>query len=192
MNESQWTSETGRHSLSFELSEFRYKDEYNEQGALMPNRETLLGNYQVSIPEWDWQVKATAGKFRKGDTGFKLTTSHWLGDVRIDATYQNSIEESATESEQFVTLGIAVPLTLWRDMSPGYVQLRGIDQFTYTLQTRVGETHNNLGTGLGADIGLQHNLSRQYNNRDRLSVLYLEQNEQRLRNAYLRYLHAVN
>ncbi|MCZ8497620.1 hypothetical protein O9929_00890 [Vibrio lentus] len=38
-------------------------------------------------------------------------------------------------------------------MSPDYVQLRGIDQFVYALQTRVGESHNNLGEGLGVDTG---------------------------------------
>jgi hypothetical protein len=192
MNESQWTSESGRHSIGFEVSEFSYKDDYNENGYLVPDLASTLGNYQISVPEWDWQFRVMAGKFRKGDTGVKATTSHWLGDVRIDATYQQSTEEDASEAEQFVTLGIAVPLTLWRDMSPGYVQLRGIDQFTYAVQTRVGETHNNLGTGLGADIGMQHNLSRQYYNRDRLSVLYLEQNEQRLRNAYIKYINAIN
>jgi hypothetical protein len=192
MNESQWSSESGRHSIGFEVSQFSYYDVYDDYGYAVDDRETILGSYQVSVPEWDWQLKATAGQFRKGDTGFKLTTSHWLGDVRFDATFQQSTEEDGDESEQFVTLGVAVPLTMWRSMSPGYVQLRGIDQFTYAVQTRVGETHNNIGTGLGADIGLQHNLSRQYYNRDRLSVLYLEQNEQRLRNAYLKYLNQVN
>ncbi|WP_019617213.1 YjbH domain-containing protein [Psychromonas ossibalaenae] len=192
INESQWVSESGRNSLGFEISEFRYKDELDEQGRVVANRATTLGNYQISVPEWDWQFKAQAGKFRKGDTGFKLTTSHWLGDVRLDASFQQSTEEDAAQSEQFVTLGLAIPLTLWRDMSPGYVQVRGIDQFTYAVQTRVGEEHNNLGTGLGADIGLQHNLSRQYNNRDRMSVVYFEENSQRLRSAYLRYIKQVN
>lgn len=192
MNESQWTSETGRHSLGFELSEFKYKDEYNDAGYLVDDHATMLGNYQISIPEWGWQVKASAGKFRKGDTGVKFTTSHWLGDVRLDASFQQSTQKDGLESEQFVSVGVAIPLTLWRGMTPGYVQLRGIDQFTYSVQTRVGETHNNLGTGLGIDMGLQHNLSRQYYNRDRLSTLYFEQNEQRLRNAYLRYINEVN
>lgn len=192
MNESQWESEDGRHAVGFEVSQFSYYDEYNEHGYKVDNRETMLASYQISVPEWDWQAKATAGQFRQGDNGFKLTTSHWLGDVRLDASYQQTTEENSEKSEQYVTLGVAVPLTLWRSMSPGYVQLRGIDQFTYAVQTRVGESHNNLGTGLGADIGLQHNLSRQYNNRDRLSELYLQENEQRLRNAYLRYLDQVN
>lgn len=186
MNESQWTSKSGRHALGFELSEFRYKEDDSRD-----NYATALGNYQISVPEWDWQLKASAGKFSKGDTGFKLTSSHWLGDVRFDAAYQQSTEEHGAEAEQFVTLSVAVPLTLWRSMSPGYVQLRGIDQFTYAVQTRVGKDHNNLGTGLGVDTGLQHNLSRQYYNRDRLSERYLEKNEQRLRNAYLRYVNEV-
>ncbi|WP_245597677.1 YjbH domain-containing protein [Psychromonas aquimarina] len=192
INESQWVSESGRNSLGFEISEFRYKDELDEQGRVVADRATTLGNYQISVPEWDWQFKAQAGEFRKGDTGFKLTTSHWLGDVRLDASFQQSTEEDASQSEQFVTLALAVPLTLWRDMSPGYVQVRGIDQFTYAVQTRVGEEHNNLGTGLGADIGLQHNLSRQYNNRDRMSAVYFEENSQRLRNAYLRYIKQID
>ena len=76
-------------------------------------------------------------------------------------------------------------------MSPGYVQLRGIDQFVYALQTRVGESHNQLGTGLGVDTGLQHNIERQYFNRNRIGASYYYENRQRLRNAYLKYLEAV-
>ncbi|WP_413700661.1 YjbH domain-containing protein [Psychromonas sp. KJ10-10] len=192
MNESSWTSETGRHSVGLELGEFSYIDDTDSYGNSVDNLGTRLASYQLSVPEWDWQFKATAGQFMQADFGMRLTTSHWLGDVRLDATYQRTTADGASEAEQFVSLGLAIPLTLWRDMSPGYVQVRGIDQFNYALQTRVGNTHNNLSSGLGNNLDLQHSLSRQYQNRERLSVLYLEQNEQRLRNAYLRYLDQVN
>jgi hypothetical protein len=192
MNESQWTSESGRHSVGLELGEFSYIDNTDSYGNSVDNLATRLGSYQLSVPEWDWQLKATAGKFMQGDVGMRVTSSHWLGDVRLDASYQKTTADGASESEKFVTLAVAIPLTLWRDMSPGYVQVRGIDQYTYGIQTRVGDTHNNLSSGLGANFELQHSLSRQYNNRERLSVLYLEQNEQRLRNAYLRYINEVN
>jgi len=120
-----------------------------------------------------------------------VISSHWLGDVRVDATYLESTADSSNVSEKFVTLSVAFPLTFWRDMAPRYVQLRGIDQFTLSAQTRVGEDANYLNPGLGSSLNFQHSLSRQYNNRDRNSANYFKINTQRLRNAYLKYLEEV-
>ena len=66
------------------------------------------------------------------------------------------------------------------------------DQFTYTLQTRVGaDGHNNINTGLGGSNDLQHNLTRQYQGQNRLTKAYFNANIQHLRNAYIRYVKDV-
>lgn len=182
LNETQWFSPEGYHNFGFEVSHFTYKEDTDERGRTITDKSTALGHYMLSVPDVNWQLKVQGGEFWQGDKGAKITSSHWLGDARLDASYLNS------DSEEFVTLGIAIPLTPWRDMKSGYVQLRGIDEFLYAMQTRVGDSHNNLNTGLGANINLQHNLARQYLNRNRLTPVYFEANIQRLRNAYLRYL----
>ena len=181
-NETTWLSPEGYHSVSLQASQFTYKDNTDEQGNVMEDRSTLLGTYSLSIPQFNWQLDLTAGEFWQGDRGVRATTNHWLGDVKVYASYLN------TEDEQFVTAGISIPLNFWRGMKPGYVQLTGINEFSVSAQTRVGESHNQLNTGLGSSLDFQHNLARQYYNRERFTPSYFASNSMRLRNAYLRYL----
>ncbi|NAW59532.1 hypothetical protein CAG65_09155 [Vibrio sp. V39_P1S14PM300] len=182
-NETQLASPDSRHTFALHLSHFE-----NDKGATTIKRDTVLGSYTLSVPEWNWQLTGQAGEFWQGDQGVKITTRHWLGDVSIDASYLYSEAEHSNEGEQFVTVSIGIPLTFWRGMAPDYVQLRGIDQFTYAVQSRVGDSHNNLNTGLGNAVTFQHDISREYHNRGRSGKLYYAENTQRLRNAYLKYL----
>ncbi|GEM80847.1 hypothetical protein [Vibrio superstes] len=130
-------------------------------------------------------MQVEGGEFWGGDQGVRATTSHWLGDTRLDASYLNS------ESEQFVTLNVSIPITVWRGMKPDYLTVRGVSERNFGVQTRVGESQNQLNTGLGQTANNYHNLDRQYFNRARLSPNYFENNSVRLRNAYLRYLDEV-
>lgn len=185
-NETVWNSPEGYHSFGVQYSEFTYKDDKDDFGNTMEDKGTLLGSYTLSVPEINWQLKVEAGEFWQGDKGYQITTNHWLGDANVFVSYLDS------EDEQFVSAGISLPLTFWRDMKPSYVQVRGIDQYTISAQTRVGESHNYINSGLGAQVDFQHNLGRQYFSRNRLTPSYFENNLQRLRNAYLRYLSISN
>jgi len=188
MNETNWTSPEGRHSFNFQISQFKYTEERIQNGFYIEDRDTTLSSYTLSVPEWSWQGTVEGGNYWGGDSGYKITSTHWLGDAKLEATYQSTTAENSDEAEEFISLGVSIPLTLWRDMKPGYVQLRGTDQFTYALQTRIGKSHNNLNSGMGSSINLQHSLARQYYNDDRMSPKYFEANVARLRNAYLKYL----
>jgi len=188
INETNWTSPEGRHSFNFQISQFEYSKERNQNGFYMEDRNTTLSSYTLSVPEWSWQANIESGNYWGGDSGFKITSTHWLGDAKLEAKYQSTTAVDADEAEEFISLSVSIPLTLWRDMKPGYVQLRGTDQFTYALQTRIGNSHNNLNTGMGSSINLQHSLARQYYNDDRMSPGYFKENVYRLRNAYLKYL----
>ncbi|PHR90124.1 MAG: hypothetical protein COA76_00170 [Moritella sp.] len=188
INETNWTSPEGRHSFSFQISQFSYTEERNNNGVYMEDRDTTISSYTLSVPEWSWQANIESGNYWGGDSGFKITSTHWLGDAKLEATYQSTKTVDSDENEDFISLNVSIPLTLWRDMKPGYVQLRGTEQFTYGLQTRIGKSHNNLNTGMGSSINLQHSLARQYYNDDRMSPGYFEANVFRLRNAYLKYL----
>lgn len=189
MNETNWLSPEGFHNLGFKVSQFRPEDDLNN-GKHTSDKGVRLAKYQFSYPKWNWQFELQGGEFWKGDRGIKATTSHWLGDTRLSASYLTSKAQGSNEYEDFLTLSISLPLTPWRDMNPGYIQIRGIDQFTYQLQTRVGneDGHNNLNTGLGGSNDIQHNLARQYQGQSRLTKAYFDANTQRLRNAYIRYV----
>ncbi|HIF9071215.1 TPA: YjbH domain-containing protein [Photobacterium damselae] len=186
-NETNWFSPNGNHSLGFSISQYRSEDK-NSYGDYT-DKGTRLAHYLFSYPQWNWQFEVEGGEFWQGDRGVKATSSHWLGDTRLSASYLTSKADGASNYEDFLTLSISIPLTPWREMKPGYFQVRGIDQFTYSLQTRVGaDGHNNLNTGLGGSSDLQHNLAREYQGQNRLSTAYFNANIQHLRNAYIRYL----
>ncbi|MDF2153135.1 YjbH domain-containing protein [Vibrio sp. CAU 1672] len=186
-SESVWFSQSGAHALGLEMSYFQHRDEKDKNGYVNQDRQTFLTSYTFAVPEWDWQVKAVAGEFWKGDVGAKLTTSHWFEDVEVSATYQAS-KYNDTDKEQFVTVSVKLPLTPWRDMSPGLVQLRGNEAYDFNVTTRVGNDANYLNNGQGDELYMDNSMLRRYFNRGRYGNDYFEVNKIRMRNAYWRYL----
>ncbi|HDM8234836.1 TPA: YjbH domain-containing protein [Vibrio campbellii] len=186
-SESAWFSPSGAHALGLEMSFFQHMDEKDKNGYANPDRQTFLTRYTFSMPEWDWQFNATAGEFWKGDVGAKFTTSHWFEDIEVSASYQMT-KFNDTDEEQFVTVSVKLPLTPWRDMSPGLLQVRGNEAYDFNVTTRVGNDKNYLSTGQGDELVMDNSMLRRYFNRGRYGSDYFEQNKIRMRNAYLRYL----
>ncbi|EGR0711156.1 hypothetical protein EX463_12420 [Vibrio alginolyticus] len=186
-SESAWFSQSGNHELGLEMSYFQHQDEKDKNGYANPDRQTFLTRYTFSMPEWDWQFNATAGEFWKGDVGTKFTTSHWFEDIEVSASYQVT-KFNDTDEEQFVTVSVKLPLTPWRDMSPGVIQVRGNEAYDFNVTTRVGNDTNYLAAGQGDELVMDNSMLRRYFNRGRYGQEYFEQNKLRIRNAYLRYL----
>lgn len=186
-SESAWFSPSGAHALGLEMSYFQHMDETDKNGYANPDRQTFLTRYTFSMPEWDWQFNATAGEFWKGDVGAKFTTSHWFEDIEVSASYQVT-KFNDTDEEQFVTVAVKLPLTPWRDMSPGLLQVRGNEAYDFNVTTRVGNDANYLSTGQGDELVIDNSMLRRYFNRGRYGSDYFEENKIRMRNAYLRYL----
>lgn len=186
-SESAWFSPSGTHALGLEMGYFQHMDEKDKNGYANPDRQTFLTRYTFSMPEWDWQFNATAGEFWKGDVGAKFTTSHWFEDIELSASYQVT-KFNDTEEEQFVTLSVKLPLTPWRDMSPGLLQVRGNEAYDFNVTTRVGNEFNYLSAGQGDELVMDNSMLRRYFNRGRYGSDYFEENKIRMRNAYLRYL----
>ncbi|MCS0322344.1 YjbH domain-containing protein [Vibrio sp. 2094] len=186
-SESAWFSQSGNHELGLEVSYFQHQDEKDKNGYANPDRQTFLTRYTYSMPEWDWQFNATAGEFWKGDVGAKFTTSHWFEDIEVSASYQVT-RFNDTDEEQFVAVSVKLPLTPWRDMSPGVMQVRGNEAYDFNVTTRVGNDTNYLAAGQGDELVMDNSMLRRYFNRGRYGQEYFEQNKLRIRNAYLRYL----
>ena len=185
-------------SASYQVTKFNDTDEEQfvtvavklpekDKNDANPDRQTFLTRYTFSMPEWDWQFNATAGEFWKGDVGAKLTTSHWFEDIEVSASYQVT-KFNDTDEEQFVTVAVKLPLTPWRDMSPGLLQVRGNEAYDFNVSTRVGNDVNYLSTGQGDELVMDNSMLRRYFNRGRYGSDYFEENKIRMRNAYLRYL----
>ena len=70
-------------------------------------------------------------------------------------------------------------------MTPTWLEVRGIDEWSLSYRTMVGNDQCNcLNGSMATPTGLQHNLARVYDNRDRLSVAYVAANITRLKSAF--------
>ncbi|MCE0558581.1 YjbH domain-containing protein [Motilimonas sp. E26] len=176
MNETRWQSAKGNHRFS---AEFGYLDHNEKNLTATP----MLINYRYYVEKLDWALEAGGGEYWYGDKGFTLASKHWFGDTSVTIKYQDT-------DEKFAGLSFSVPITLTKDMNPSYVQVRGIDEWSLSYRTMVGnDACNCLNGSMATTTGLQHNLARVYDNRDRLSDAYLRTNIMRLKAAYWLYAH---
>ncbi|MCE2573596.1 YjbH domain-containing protein [Motilimonas eburnea] len=175
MNETRWQSPQGAHRFSAELGYFEHdKTHFKAKPALV--------NYRYHLARWDWALEVGGGRYWYGDKGFTLSSKHWFGDTSVSLTYQNT-------DEQFAGMTFSVPITLQKDMTPTWLQVRGIDEWSLNYRTMVGNDKCNcLNGSLATPTGLQHNLARVYDNRDRLSAVYVETNATRLKSAYWQFV----
>lgn len=106
-----WHSPQGHHSLSYQYSDYEHRDIKGQE------KSVSLAGYHYSRPEWDWQLDIVGGEFWNSDKGYEITTNHWFGDFNVFARYLNSQFEGK-DKEQFLTLGVAFPIDVWRGMKP--------------------------------------------------------------------------
>ena len=173
-NETRWESEQGVHRFKVESAWF--ENDKNHDTA-----KPVLGSYRYYKSDWDWAAEITAGQFWEGDKGYKLVSKHWFGDTEIRLFFRDTTHKIAG-------LEVVVPLTFREDMKPTrFGQIRGTAQFAYGVETLVGETHNQLTSGVAVTPSLAHNVDQVYFNRDRLSPAYVEANLSRMREAYQKY-----
>ena len=174
-NETRWESELGVHRLKFESAWF-------ENDKSHDTAKPVLGSYRYFKADWDWAGEITAGQFWEGDKGYKLVSKHWFGDTEVRLFFRDTTQKIAG-------LEVIVPLTFRQDMKPTrFGQVRGTEQFAYGVETLVGETHNQLTSGVAITPSLAHNVDQVYFNRDRLSPAYIEANLSRMRASYQKYV----
>lgn len=85
---------------------------------------------------------------------------------------------------QQVEVTLSLPLTHRRDLSPGWLQVRGDERWDNGIATVIQLPHNYLAPGLAAIPDTTVNLERSFYNNDRLNEAYLLAKLQRLREAY--------
>lgn len=172
MNETRWQSPSGRHKIKFEVGHFNHKD------ISRLKAEPAIVYYRYHMPEHDWSIEFSAGKYWHGDNGFSIMSKHWFGDTTVNLSIQKS-------DFTFAGLSFSIPLTPRKEMRPRGFQVTGIEQWTWGYRTMISNSENFLHYGnLVASPDLQHNIDRAYFNRDRLSPAYIRANLNRLKNAY--------
>jgi hypothetical protein len=90
----------------------------------------------------DVVAQVRGGRFFAGDEGATAELSRWFGDAQVGFFFTRT---EASLAGGFVT----IPLTLRRDMRPGYFpQIRGPRRFGHDIATVVGEERNEITVGL--------------------------------------------
>ncbi|WP_159817990.1 YjbH domain-containing protein [Colwellia sp. 20A7] len=161
-NETRWQSSNQKHRVSFVYSD--YKDKYTNKKHNMK-----LLKYRHRFKAYNWDVEVKGGEYWQGDKGFTLNSKHWFGDANIAIEYRRSKFANSSITEEFIGIGFSIPLNMSKSMKKTYgVQVKGIEQWTYMLETKIGDTDNNITLGYGTEPILYHNLDQAYFNRDRM------------------------
>ena len=181
MIETAWTPVNGNHTLSFKAAEFRDK-------KLDLQREVFLGSYRYFFAPLDLSLKATYGKFWFGDTGLTAELKRFFGDVSVTLYYKNS-ETHEKIKQSSAGISFEFPLTLRRDMKPGILQVKGTNEYDYTIQTSIAakNSFNYINPNIAVTPDAPVSIDRVYGNRGRLNEEYVMNGLLRMRAAYIRW-----
>ena len=175
LNDSIWQSYNGVHRIRTRLGRFEHRELDDD------TRDVRLASYRYYWHRYDLSLEATYGEYFSNDDGLALVARHNFGDTSVSLFYANTFVEIAG-------VAISIPLSTRRDMTPGLFQLRGLERYTYGVQTVIREDSNFL-VGNVADVpNPRHNLERSFYNNGRLDVRYIKRSLTRMRDAYLRYV----
>jgi hypothetical protein len=185
LNEAVWTPGDGSHRFAVKQA---YASQRNN-GSPSSNNEVYLASYRYYSSPLDLYLTGTGGRFFDNDKGFSLELKRFFGDTAFSVYYRNS-RTTTQENVQVGGVQIAFPLTPRRDMKPYPVQLKGADDWSYALETKIASSgeKNSVATSIGVNPQPPFNLEHVFFNRDRLSEPYIRKHLLRIRDAYLTYL----
>jgi hypothetical protein len=173
-NETTLDADDGRFQLGVVMGQYN-DDADNERWPL------LVGSLRYYWAEPDISFKIAAGNFLGQDVGYKVESRHHFGDTQIFIVYRDTDVKMAG-------MGFSIPLSPRKDMAPvkGF-QLKGRPNWSYGLNTVIGETRNPITFGVAEVPLLRNGIAARYYNFDRLSEAYFYRHPERLRDAYYRY-----
>ena len=172
MADLMWTPGTGQNRFTLKAAHFQ-----NTSAWPGPDFRIGLASYRAFIPALDTYLVVTAGQFLNNDHGLRLEVKRFFNDTSMSVYYSHT-----TVQELGVIL--TLPLTPRRDMSPGWLQIRGNERWGDGLATTIRTPVNYLAPGLATVPDTTVNLERTFYNNDRLNETYLRANLKRLREAY--------
>jgi hypothetical protein len=178
--ETSTQTDNGRHKLGFTEGTFK-----NDALTYNNERSYRLVNYRFANN--DQQTSATEitqGKFWAGDKGFSINQRFWHGDITLNIYLRRTRMTESKPLVSFAGLQFSLPFTPRENKSLEYLGLRGVSQWTYSLETKVLEKDNIITGGYGEVPKVGDSLVMTFN-RDRNSNRYYDTNLGRIKNAYL-------
>ncbi len=202
-----WLSPAGRLRLSAMGGYYQGTDPTGLTQAKVTHPTALLAA-RSSVIDGRWMLEAQGGQFYNQDRGIRLASHHWFGDNRLTLQYRNSASSDAPAMPRtsFAGFVLSIPIGgqasyvipgLTRDPwiagqarndsggtindSGGAITLRGRDQWTYGLETKVGSTDNYITSGYGVVPAIRHGLMTDTLDYDRAGLADMTANFYRVR-----------
>ena len=147
-------------------------------------REPQLASWRYN-PAWlsEAELELQAGKYWAGDRGYTFTQRFWYGDTAFSTYLRRSRLKPSDNFTSFFGFQITLPLTPRVFRTSPHANLRGTNQFAYSVETKVFEKDNRLTPGFGVVPRVSETLSTVFN-RDRSHEAYTERNLDRLSEAF--------
>jgi hypothetical protein len=178
--ETSTQTDNGRHKLGFTEGSFK-----NDALTYGNGRSYRLVNYRFANNDQQTSVtEITQGKFWAGDKGFSINQRFWHGDTTLNIYLRRTRMTESKPLVSFAGLQFAIPFTPRENKSLEYLGLRGVSQWTYSLETKILEKDNIITGGFGEVPKVGDSLVMTFN-RDRNSNRYYNTSLGRMKNAYV-------
>lgn len=167
----------GRHRLSTNLASFNNRIDSKEDHLV------ALGGYQYALPEKDLSFDLTYGEYFDGEQGAKYRVTKHFGDTEITAFVKYIADDDVSGG-----LAVKLPLTPRRSYKNNTFLLSGDSAWSYNVSTTIAdpanEGRNTLRPSYMREPLPANSLSKDYQDSNRLTPVYIKSHIDRLREAY--------
>jgi hypothetical protein len=177
--ETSTQSDNGRHRVGLAVGSFK-----NDALPADNRKNYELATYRYAHDDrMSTVTELTTGKYWGGDRGWSLGQRFWHGDTALNIYLRRTRMAESSPLVSFAGLQLSIPITPRVNKGMQHLALRGTNQWTYTLESRVFERENLLTGGYGEVPRMGDTLVQTFN-RDRNSTRYLESSLMRAKSAF--------
>jgi len=160
--QSRWIPGNGRLALDTDLA--LVGDSVDAVEQVM-----ALASAEISVPERGLLLRVTGGRFLQEDWGLSVALSRFFGDTQLSLLARHS--QIASQ----VGLGVSIPLSSRRDLSPGPVRPRMTSAWEDQVLQTVRDERNPILRTVATEFPSRHRLSTHYFDRGRATPLWIQQ-----------------
>jgi len=177
--ETSTQSDNGRHRLGLAVGSFK-----NDALPANNHKKYELATYRYAHDDrMSTMTELTTGKYWGGDKGWSIGQRFWHGDTALNIYLRRTRMAESAPLVSFAGLQFSIPITPRVNKGVQHLALRGTNQWTYTLESRVFDRENLLTGGYGEVPRIGDSLVQTFN-RDRNSTRYLETSLVRAKSAF--------
>ena len=177
--ETSTQSDNGRHRVGLTAGSFK-----NDTLPINNRKNYELTTYRYSHDDrMSTVTELTTGKYWGGDKGWSIGQRFWHGDTSLNIYLRRTRMEESAPLVSFAGLQFSIPITPRVNKVMQHLALRGTNQWTYSLESRVFDRENLLTGGYGEVPRMGDTLVQTFN-RDRNSTRYLESSLMRAKSAF--------